>query len=605
MFLKILKKTWRVIDIGRQVFINLIFVTLILFLIFSSGDDEQVTIPNQTALVLELEGTIVEQKQYQDPFNILLIDEQSDDMVQEVLLSDIIFAIEQAKHDPRIKVLVLQMDQLQGGGMSKLTAIGTAINHFKESGKKVFAIGNSFTQFQYQLASYANQIFLNPMGGVDIEGLSLYPTYFKGALDKLNINTHVFRVGEFKSAVEPFTRINMSKEAKLANQMLLDDLWEQYLTQIKNNRKLSNQQIPLTETALIREIQQYQGDSAQMALRLEWVDAIFNEVQINKKMIELVGANEFNEFNQVHYMDYIQQLEEQPYQPFGNIGLIVAKGTIYDGSQAEGDIGGDSLSELLEQARFDERIKAVVLRVDSPGGSAFASEKIRQQVLALKEAGKPVVVSMSSMAASGGYWISMDANYIYATPTTLTGSIGVFAIIPTFEKSLSKLGITTDGVATTSWAGSDLSRGINPTIKQKLQMSVEHTYQTFITLVSKARNIDIKKMNTIAEGRVWSGSKAKELGLVDELGDIDRAIYKAAELAKLEKFDTQLIEQPLSTEELFLKELFSQIKGFMPHTLTLEHTLQGLFKEATSGIKQLSKLNDPRHIYALCNTCSF
>ena len=604
MFLKILKKTWKIIDIGRQAFINLIFVVLILLVVFNSGDDEVVEIANQSALVLELEGTIVEQTHYKDPFNILLIDEQSDDIVQEVLLSDIIFAIEQAKHDPRIKILVLKMDQLQGGGMSKLTAIGTALNHFKESGKKVFAIGNGFTQFQYQLASYANQIFLNPMGSVDIEGLSLYPTYFKGALDKLNINTHVFRVGEFKSAVEPFIRTNMSKEAKAANQMLLDDLWEQYLTQIKHNRKLSNQQIPLTETALIREIQQYQGNSAKMALRLEWVDAIFNEVQINKKMIELVGANEFNHFNQVHYMDYIQTLEEQPYEPFGNIGLIIAKGTIYDGSQPEGDIGGDSLSDLLEQARFDSRVKAVVLRVDSPGGSAFASEKIRQQVLALKEAGKPVVVSMSSMAASGGYWISMDANYIYATPTTLTGSIGVFAMIPTFEKSLSKLGITTDGVATTSWAGSDLSRGINPTIEKKLQMSVEHTYQTFITLVSKARNIDIKAMSTIAEGRVWSGSKAKELGLVDELGDIDRAIYKAAELAKLEKFDTQLIEQQLSTEELFLKELFSRVKVFMPHTPVLETALMSWFKQATTELKQLSKLNDPNYIYALCGTCS-
>ncbi|AVV82213.1 signal peptide peptidase SppA [Shewanella putrefaciens] len=433
----------------------------------------------------------------------------------------------------------------------------------------------------------------------------MYNLYFKSALEKLKIKAHIFRVGTFKSAVEPYMRDDMSDAAKEANSALLADVWQSYTQTVANNRNIDASALVLDASTYLAELDKAQGDSATMAINMKWVDSLATAEDFRKTMLDTVGkAKSGDSFKQISFYDYLTLVAPKPsFIEQDSVGIIVASGTILNGKQPAGQIGGDSTAELLRKARFDKHIKALVLRVDSPGGSAFASEQIRQELLALKAAGKPVVVSMGSLAASGGYWISASADYIFATPTTLTGSIGIFGMITTFEDSLDSIGIHTDGVSTSEWAGLSVTRTLSSSVEAVIQRHIERGYLNFISLVAKERNMTLEQVDSIAQGRVWSGKKALELGLVDELGDIDEAIAKAAKLANLNLFDTRVIEQELTPEQLFIQQMFASVSSYLPASLSHSSVLEQMLQQWTGSLKTITSFNDPNHVYIYCDNC--
>ncbi|GIU15063.1 protease [Shewanella sp. c952] len=606
VFKRIFLLCWNIVNGTRKLFLNLIFFGLIIALIVTLSSEETLKVEDGSALVLNLSGTIVDQKRRVDPIEAAMKSGSAKDGSGEILLSDVIDVVNNASSDARISQLVLDLGQLRGTGMSKLQSIGDALNNFKETGKPIVAHANWFGQNQYFLASYADSIYLNPQGSVEIEGLGRYRQYFKSALDKLKIKAHVFRVGTFKSAVEPFIRDDMSDAAKEANLALLNDLWESYSTTVGQNRDIAAKQLSLSAKEYLAELDKADGQSSQMALNLNWVDELKTAEEFRLSMVDAVGKSADGEsFKQIDFYDYLSVTASHPLLLADNkIGIIVAKGKILNGSQPAGEIGGESTSELLRKARFDDSIKAVVLRVDSPGGSAFASEQIRQEVLALKAANKPIVVSMGSYAASGGYWISASADYIYATPTTLTGSIGIFGMVTTFEDSLASIGVHTDGVATSDWAGFSVTKGMSPEIGAVIQRHIERGYKDFISLVATERDMSLEQVDSIAQGRVWTGRKALELGLVDGIGDLQNAVTHAAELAQIDHFDTEVIQQELSPQELFIQEMFASAAVYIPNSLTQTTMLQRLIGEFSSVAETLQTFDDPNGVYLYCDTCT-
>ncbi|WP_440876732.1 signal peptide peptidase SppA [Thalassotalea sp. PLHSN55] len=609
MIKKILSKTWTVLNTFRKVIINLVFFTL-LFVFFAAltSSDNEIIVPKNSALVLNIRGDIVEQKKEIEPVNEFLNQAmQSNDEDPEVLIGDIIKVIEHAKTDDRIELLVLQLHKMKGSGITKLKDISQAIESFKESGKKVIAIGDQYSQNQYYLASYADEIWLNPKGWLMLDGYGRYQLYFKSALEKLSISQHVFRVGTYKSAVEPYIRDDMSDAAKEANKVWLNDLWSQYKEDVATQRNFEISNFDETTDALVSKLKAADGNIATYALNNQWVDQLKNREQINQSLVEMVGKNKHNAFKHIKFNDYLTAITPAIPMPSvipDKVAVIVAQGTILDGTQKAGTIGGDSTAKLLRKARLNDDVKAVVLRVDSPGGSAHASEIIRQEVELLKAAGKPVVASMGTYAASGGYWISAPANKIYASPTTITGSIGIFGFMITLENSLSKLGIHTDGVGTTEIAGFGLTRPLTDGMADIFQLSIERGYRDFISLVAESRDMSLAQVDAIAQGRVWSGVKAKELGLVDELGNLDDAIAAAASIAGLAQFDTLLIEKTLSARDQFLKELLGQASVYLgeptPATIT---PVNNVFKTLQAEFEQFNNMNDPQGIYSFCLTC--
>ena len=606
VFKRIFLLCWNIVNGTRKLFLNLIFFGLIIALIVTLSSEETLKVEDGSALVLNLSGTIVDQKRRVDPIEAAMKSGSAKDGSGEILLSDVIDVVNNASSDARISQLVLDLGQLRGTGMSKLQSIGDALNNFKETGKPIVAHANWFGQNQYFLASYADSIYLNPQGSVEIEGLGRYRQYFKSALDKLKIKAHVFRVGTFKSAVEPFIRDDMSDAAKEANLALLNDLWESYSTTVGQNRDIAAKQLSLSAKEYLAELDKADGQSSQMALNLNWVDELKTAEEFRLSMVDAVGKSSDGEsFKQIDFYDYLSVTASHPLLLADNkIGIIVAKGKILNGSQPAGEIGGESTSELLRKARFDDSIKAVVLRVDSPGGSAFASEQIRQEVLALKAANKPIVVSMGSYAASGGYWISASADYIYATPTTLTGSIGIFGMVTTFEDSLASIGVHTDGVATSDWAGFSVTKGMSPEIGAVIQRHIERGYKDFISLVATERDMSLEQVDSIAQGRVWTGRKALELGLVDGIGDLQNAVTHAAELAQIDHFDTEVIQQELSPQDLFIQEMFASAAVYIPNSLTQTTMLQRLIGEFSSVAETLQTFDDPNGVYLYCDTCT-
>ncbi|MEZ9200189.1 signal peptide peptidase SppA [Shewanella sp. 10N.286.54.B9] len=606
VFKRIFLLCWNIINGTRKLFLNLVFFGLIIALIVTLSSEETLKVEDGSALVLNLSGTIVDQKRRVDPLEAAMKSGSAKDGSGEILLSDVIDVVNNAASDARISQLVLDLGHLRGTGMSKLQSIGDALNNFKETGKPIVAHANWFGQNQYFLASYADSIYLNPQGSVEIEGLGRYRQYFKSALDKLKIKAHVFRVGTFKSAVEPFIRDDMSDAAKEANMALLNDLWGSYSTIVGQNRDITSSQLSLSAKEYLAELDKADGQSSQMALNLNWVDELKTAEEFRLSMVDAVGKSADGEsFKQIDFYDYLSITASHPLLLADNkVGIIVAKGQILNGSQPAGQIGGESTSELLRKARFDDSIKAVVLRVDSPGGSAFASEQIRQEVLALKAANKPIVVSMGSYAASGGYWISASADYIYATPTTLTGSIGIFGMVTTFEESLASIGVHTDGVATSDWAGFSVTKGMSPEIGAVIQRHIERGYKDFISLVATERDMTLEQVDNIAQGRVWTGRKALELGLVDGIGDLQNAVTHAAELAKINHFDTEVIQQELSPQDQFIQEMFASAAVYIPESLTQTTLVDKLLGEFSTLTDTLHSFDDPNGVYLYCDTCN-
>ncbi len=626
LFKRVLLSIWGLFTLTRSVVLNLIFIVFFIgFIAMLSNDDERIIVPKKTALVLNLVGELVEQKHEINPVDAFLIEALGEDEDKpEVLLADVLDVIAKAKNDDRVQLLVLQLQGLRSAGLAKLQDIGAALIDFKSSGKKIVALGDHFSQDQYYLASHADDIWLNPQGFMLLDGYGRYKMYFKSALEKLAINQHIFRVGTFKSAVEPFLRDDMSAKAKEANELWLNDLWQQYKEDVAKQRGFTTENFDESITDLVAKFTKANSSFANYALNNNWVDQLKTRAQMRSDLISMVGKNKKgNSYSHVGFKGYltatssIKALDEKS---ISQVAVIVAKGTILNGTQKPGTIGGDSTAKLLRKARNNDQVKAVVLRVDSPGGSAFASEIIRQEVELLKAAGKPVVASMGTYAASGGYWISAPADKIYAAPSTITGSIGIFGMMMTFEDSLSKLGIHTDGVGTTDIAGFGPTQPLTEGMAQLFQLSINKGYQDFISLVAENRNMTITQVDAIAQGRVWSGKKAKQLGLVDELGNLTDAIVAAAKLAELDKYDTLLIEKEASSRNKFIQKLMEQAQslavtsfGFTDHTTASELTSLNSIntKPMTQFITQLqveltkmNQFNDPQGMYTLCLACS-
>lgn len=601
----------------RNLVLNVLF--LVLFVGFISvllSDDDKVTVPETAALVLSIKGNLVEEKRWVDPVEAAINESAGGaEPEHEVLVRDVVKVIEHAAKDNKIKVMVLDLADLGSASQDKLKTIGTALEKFKAADKKVFATGAMYAQNQYFLASYADSINLNPQGAVLLEGYGSYPMYYKSALEKLKITTHVFKVGTYKSAVEPFLRDDMSPEAKEANSAWLNELWTEYKKQVAERRGFAIDNFDETFGRLYERVNAADGDLAKYALDAKFVDTLKTAEQFRQDIIALVGTDQENHtFNQINYQDY--QHLVIPSMPVVNpltdkVALVVARGNIIDGNAKAGTIGGDSTAKLLRRARLDEKVKAVVLRIDSGGGSAFASEIIAEEVRLLKAAGKPVIASMGAVAASGGYWIAAPANEIWASPTTITGSIGIFSLFWSAENVMGTLGLNVDGVGTTELAGFSaglpLYKGLTPDAEKLLQRLIDRGYDEFITHVGNSRNLEKTAVDKVGQGRVWTGTKALEFGLVDKLGTLDDAIASAAAKASLTQFDVWVVEQELSPQEQLLKQMFSsaQAWGLIPTTQSAEQQRYNqLLRQFNQQLAQFSQFNDPNGIYSYCFTCS-
>ena len=584
------------LDLTRKVILNLVFFAFLLGCIswMCTGLPE---VADKTALVLVPKGNIVEQLTV-DPELYLNPKPGSETLVRDLLL-----ALDHARDDPRVGVVLLNLSSFDRAGLPILQALRNAMASLRANNKKVIAFADSYNTYSYYLASGASQVYMHPLGTVLIEGFGRLKTYYKDGLDRLEIEPNVIRVGEFKSAVEPYLRNNMSDEARTANQAWLGDLWQAYLTDITSARGLEPQALQQSIDKVDQLLEQTGGDQAKLSLQLKLVDELLTREQVRKKMIALVGEDEeSNTFHQISFQDYLlaEDIDTSlPRERANMIAVIVAKGTILEGDQPSGTIGADSISALIRKARKDENVKAIVLRVDSPGGSAFGSEIIRDECLEAKKQGLPVVISMGTLAASGGYWISTASDEIWANPNTITGSIGIFGLLPTIEKALTKhLGMTTDGVATTwLYQAYRPDRKVSTRFKAMVRQMIDFGYQQFLVRVAEARKMTPEQVNKIARGRVWSGRDALEIGLVDKLGDLEQAIQSAAKLARVESdFGVKYYEKEIP--------LLYQIANELLVTTGLgklfqRHSNLGLVQQISDKLALLGDL-DPGGIYAHC-----
>ena len=597
---------WNSVSALRRFVGNLLFLLLVVFLlvvVFFDGDED---VPEGVALILSPQGNIVEQKTE----SVLTLDIFGEAAKEETLLKDIIDVIDFAKDDERIEVMVLDLRKMGAVGISKLQAIGAGLERFKSSGKQVFAFGDYYNQRQYYLGAHADKLYLSPMGGVMLHGFGLYRKYYKTALDKLQIQFHVFKVGTYKSALEPFLRDSMSDYAKEANLAWLSVLWDFYKTEVAKQRGLDPQDLDDYINNIPDHLAKADGDAAVMALNLGLVDELKTRDEIREELIERVGKDEDGiTFKQIAFDKYLSRIRPGLMESnAGNnkIGIIVASGIIMDGEQPAGRIGGDTMADLLVRAREDENIKAVVVRIDSGGGSANASEIIHREIELTRRAGKPVFVSMGSIAASGGYWIAAPADQIWATPTTITGSIGIWGAFPTFERSLKFLGITSDGVGTTKLSDAfDPSRPLNAMVAQSMQQIIEQGYRRFIQRVAEGRNMRPEAVEKIAQGRVWAGTTAMELGLVDKIGDLQDAVAALAERVDLMDYDITYITQPLTTRERLIKRFNRLIAGIFSVFNPAGHPANRLYDSVIdTEIDHVLRANDPAGLYAYCLNCN-
>ena len=567
-------------------------------------------VPDKAALVIAPEGPIVEQLSG-DPIERALA-ESLRRAPSETRLRDIVDAIAAAKDDSRISALYLDLGGMSGGGVAKLQEIAAAVDAFRAGGKPVIAYGDFYDQPQYYLAAHADEVYLDPQGIVYVDGFANYGLFVKEALEKLSIDWNVFRVGQYKSAVEMFTRNDMSPAEREESLVWLTSVWGTYKADVARSREMKPEAVQAYADDAVAALQRANGDLAKMALDAGLVTALEGRFKVEERLAALTGEDEddhtYKGIDHLSYLANVRSTNALGRKPGDKVSVIVASGEIVPGEQPPGMIGSDTLAQLLRGARFDDAVKAVVLRIDSPGGSVFASEVIRREVDELKKAGKPVVASMSSLAASGGYYIAMDADRIVASPATLTGSIGIFAMFPTFERTLGRIGVHVDGVGTTALSGEfrpDRSMG-EPT-REILQQNIEHGYQEFIGHVARARKQETAQIDAIAQGRVWSGADAKRLGLVDELGGYRDAIRIAAKLAKLGK-DYDVVyddREPGFGEALGLR--LRAAAGRVAAPLLPQHSLLQLphaVAPVVAEMQRLERLADPRSVYAYCIACS-
>ena len=587
------------VGVGRGLaFLRVTIANLLILAIMALGivllfaGPDPVEVPDGGALVAVPGGSIVEQAGAQDPLSLLTGGVQG-----QTVLPDLLRGIAKARDDDRISTLVLDVTSLGYVAPAQLEVIGAALQKFRaDEGKTIVAKSRFYGRDQYYLASFADEIYVHPMGDVMPTGYGMFRNYYQGLFDLLDVNVHVFRVGTYKEFVEPYTRTDMSPAAREANQALVDSLWSRYVDRVAENRGIEPE-------AFIDYVARYDelltglsGNAAELALQHGLVDGILVNQEVTDRLREVVGEDG-ESYRRVGFGDYVQ-----PRIPplFGDvIGVIAATGSIVMGEAPRGTIGAKSMAGLLRQAREDDAVKAVVLRIDSGGGSALASEIIRREVVRVQEAGKPVVASMAGTAASGGYWIAATADEIWAAPTTITGSIGIFGLVPTFEETLGRVGVTYDGVRTGPLVGDSTTGGISDATARVLQATVDYGYRQFIDLVASGRDMTTAEVEAVAEGRVWTGERAHELGLVDHLGHLADAVDSAAALADVERFKVRYIEEPLSPQEMLLQQAMENL-GLVGNA---DESL-GIASHLAEQLQPIVAFNDPRHVYALCEACT-
>lgn len=575
---------WSALNFTRQLIFNLLFLAIVavLLLAWFAGDGPVVLGPD-TALVVNLQGDIVEE--YTIGPREAAVAEAFGEQRFETRVRDVLMVIDAAAKDPQIARAVLVLDDMRGAGAATLREIAAALERFKASGKPVYAWGEGYSQAQYYLASHATEVYLHPAGMLTVRGLDATRGYYKTLLDKLGVKVNAFQAGRYKSFSEPFTRTGATQEAKEADALLLTGLWSTWTGDVERVRKLK----PGTVNAVIADLPQRlvaaEGDIARLALNERLVDGLKTRDQFREQLLQ-AGAPRSHEdeetFRQVSLYSYLRSTS----QPISGdvVGVIVAQGEITGGDARQGRIGARTMVELIQRARQDDSIKAVVLRIDSPGGLVQASEIIREQLDLTRKAGKPVVASMGDVAASGGYWIAMGADEVVADPTTITGSIGVFGLVPTFEGTMEKIGVKLDGVSTTWLAGAiDLRQPLDKRLVQSLELVVNSNYREFIGLVAERRNSTPEKINEVAQGRVWTGAQAKERGLVDTLGGIDVAIKSAAKRAGLgENYRLEYVEPEPRGINRYLSLFFGRIAA----AVRTELGLDGLLGREGSAVRR-------------------
>ena len=597
---------------GIRTLIGVVFIGFLLLMLTGLFADDIQPMPDSGALYLAPSGVLVDQKTTIDPLGEILSETSQQD--SETLVRDIVEAVNAAASDRRITHLVLDTDYMAGASLSKLEEISVALLQFKKSGKPIIAVADNLSQSQYYLAAHADEILLNPLGSVMITGFGSNRSFFKDALDKLKINIHIFRVGKFKSAVEPYIGNSMSPESRQETTTLLTELWQFYGSQVEQLRGLPAGTIHSYADNLHSNLKATFGNASSLAKEQDLIDQIATRTEMHSYLNEMIASTDgyFNHIGLKGYLNHVRlgkftSAEAQRQK----IALIVAAGNIVDGEQPEGTVGGDTLAGIFADVRDNDDIKAVVLRIDSPGGSAFASEVIRDAMAATREQGIPIVVSMGSYAASGGYWIATEADRVLAMPTTITGSIGVYGVIPTMEDSLAALGVYSDAVNTTANASLlQLNRPMTEQAKIIFQSGVDNVYSRFITLVANARNSTPKAVHEIAQGQVWTGQKALQLGLIDQLGDLNDAIVEAAELADLSEYSVTYQRKPLTFYEQFLAEINGNIRASLAGLgVNIEQASwlpDSLRQQAVSLLKPfalLDQLTDPRGVYLYCDDC--
>jgi len=585
---------------------RLIVVTVVLLMVIGLwvglGGGPTAKMESNVALVIYPSGQLVEARD-EDPTQ-RFFEELAGDPPSQTPVRDLTEALQKGAQDPRVALAVLKLDQMWGAGFGQLQELGAAVKAFRAAGKPVYAYGPMYDQAGYFVAAQSDLVTIDPMGIVLIEGLDVYQNYFKEGLDKLGVNVHIFRVGEYKSAVEPFERNDMSAQAKEANLEWLNDLWLTYRREAGAGRNLPESAVQKYVEEMAAGLKQNGGNAAELAKASKLVDQIETQQQFRTRVAEKVGwDDDRGTFRQIHHREYLDVRARENNEPPAAdkvIALVVVQGEIIDGDSEPGLAGSDTVARQLTEARLDEDVAAVVLRVDSPGGSVFASERIRREVQALQADGKPVVVSMSNVAASGGYWIAMDADEIWAHDTTITGSIGIFALLPTFEKPLAKMGIHTDGIGTTPLAGAFRGdRPLTSEVSTVIQTQLEQGYKLFTEGVASARELPIEKVQEIARGRVWSGADALALGLVDQIGGFPDAVAAAVRLAGLEP-DRYRLKESVEDRELPLLRVLDLLGTARLHAAARAWLPEGALAPVGQVARKLRWLSDPRGLYAHC-----
>lgn len=590
---------WRSVKAFNTIVFALIAALLIGVALSAVVSQAGLKTPIGGALILNPVGTLVEQQSAVGAADLL----QGNDLPQQALVKDLVDALALAKNDSNIGLVVLELETLKQGLMPTLESIAAAIVDFKISGKKVIAVANSYSQSALFLAAHADEVLLNPEGMAVPEGFAMYSPYFKSFLESHDVTINLFKVGKYKSAMDPFTRDNMSAEDREARIGILDAWWKTYTTTVETARGMAIGSIDAMLQNAPEQIQLAQGNLAQLSLDKGFVDRLVTDTERRNYLIELAGKSTDNmHYRGVAYKEYLRVARQPVKHVADKVAVIVAVGNIVDGDAPAGEIGGKSLTKLIRKARLDNNVKAIVLRIDSGGGSKTASEMIRSELQAAQASGMTVIASMGSIAASGGYWIAASADEIWASPTTVTGSIGIFGLLPSFEKTLARYGVYTDGVATTPIAGgASAVRGVSPVYGEVLQSLIEAGYQQFLTVVAQGRNMDIDAVHEVAQGRIWTGEKALQLGLIDELGDLQQAVSSAARIANVKDYSVWYVEPERSVEEKLLR-MFAENT-----TISLPKIRNNPVSQITNRIQKelgfLERLNDPAHAYVICSNC--